>query len=109
MDEILGVYRGGRIELGAAVDWPEGTRVIVQPQGADEEPAGTELPCVELPCGTLQAWSDTPEFRAALLAQMDRREPVELTAAEEAEWHAARKWIREFTTAAVRREMGLDP
>ena len=109
MSEISGTYRDGHVELAAAVDWANGTPVTVQPQADDDDPAGTRLPSVRLPDGRTLPWSDTPEFRRALLEQMDRREPVELTAEEEAQWHAAREWIKDYTLAAVRREMGLDP
>ena len=109
MDEIQGTYRDGRIELDSAVDWPDGIQVTVQPQLEDDEPVGTKLPSVRLADGTILSWSNTAQFRSALLAQMDGREPVELTPEEEAEWQAARNWIRNHTVAAVRREMGLEP
>jgi len=114
MDEILGTYRDGHIELHSAVTWPEGISVAVVPklelQGSVErDPPGTRLPSVELPDGTILPWSNTQEFRAALLAQMDGREPMELTADEEAQWQADRQSIKEYTLAAVRREMGLSP
>ena len=109
MNEIEGTYRNGHVELTAPVNWPDGTPVTVQPQQYDDDPAGTRLPSVQLSDGRVVSWSDTPEFRRALLEQMDRREPVELTPQEEAEWRAAKTWIKEHTIAAVRREMGLDP
>lgn len=107
MDEIQGTYRDGRIELESSVDWPDGIHVTVHPHIDDGEPPGTRLPLAHLADGTILSWSDTPGFREALIAQMDRREPVELTPDEEAEWCAARHWIREHTLATVRREMGL--
>ncbi len=107
MNSIHGIYRDGHIELDSAVSWPDGFPVTVQPC-LDEEPAGTRLPSIQLPDGTILLWSNTPEFRAALMAQMDRREPVELTPEEEAHWHADQQWIRAYTMEAVRREMGLE-
>ena len=109
MSEIHGIYRDGQVNLDRAVDWPEGTTVIVHPQIDDDDPPGTKLPEVRLSDGAVLPWSDTVEFRDALLAQMDAREPVELTPDEEAEWNAARAWVKDHTIAAVRREMGLDP
>ena len=109
METILGIYRDGRVVLDKTVDWPEGTPVLVEPRTADGEPPGTILPLVRLADGTILPWSDTPEFREALIAQMDSREPFELTPDEEAEWNSARESIKEHTVAAVRREMGLDP
>ena len=107
MNEIQGIYEDGRVSLSSAVDWPDGTQVSVQPC-LDEEPIGTILPSVCKADGSCLPWADTPEFRQALVAQMDSREPVELTPAEEAEWLAAREWIKEYTVQAVRREMGLE-
>jgi len=109
MDEILGIYRRGHIEVAGPVAWPDGTQVTVHPCADDEDPPGTYYPSVQLPDGTVLPWSDSPEFRQALIEQMDRREPVELTAEEEAEWQAARQWIKKYTIACVRREMGLEP
>jgi hypothetical protein len=114
MNEISGTYRDGHVELNAAVNWPEGTAVTVVPQLAavdahDSDPPGTRFPYVDLPDGTILPWSDTPEFRAALLAQMDSREPFELTPEEEAQWQADRRSIKEYTLAAMRREMEQTP
>ena len=53
------------------------------------------------------AYQDTAEFRAKLIAQMDAFEPLELSAAEEAEWKAGREWIKDHTIDAVRKQMGL--
>jgi hypothetical protein len=108
MEGIDGTYRDGRIELEGPVDWPEGARVTIVPHADESEPAGTKLPSVRLPDGKILDWSDTPEFRAALIAQMDSREPVQLTAEEEAEWRAAHAWIGNYSLQAVRHEMGLD-
>src|SRR4051794_24473447 len=108
MSEIEGIYRDGHVELNAAVSWPDGIHVVVQPQLAADERPGSWLPTVQSPGGKILPWSDTPEFRAALVAQMDHREAVELTPAEEAEWRAARDWMKNHTLAAVRREMGFE-
>jgi hypothetical protein len=110
MDAIQGTYRDGHVELKKAVDWPDGMHVTVQPSAmSDDDPPGTRLPSVRLADGSVLPWSDTREFRAALIAQMDSREPVELTPEEEAAWQADRKWIKDCTLQAVRREMGLNP
>jgi hypothetical protein len=114
MNEVFGIYRDGHVELESIVDWPNGLSVAIVPQlaapsSSGPNPPGTRLPLVERPDGTLMPWSDTPEFRAALLAQMDAREPLELTPEEEARWQADRQSTKEYTLAAVRREMGLSP
>ena len=109
MSQISGTFRNGRVELDSSVDWPNGARVTVLPQIDEEEPTGTRLPSARLTDGTLTSWLETPEFRQALIAQMDGREPVELTAEEESQWQADRSWIREHTIESVRKEMGLNP
>lgn len=114
MNEIPGTYRDGHIELNAALNWPDGISVTVVPNLApvaahEGDPPGTRMPFVELPDGTILPWSDTPEFREKLLAQMDSREPVELTPEEEAQWQTDRQWIKEYTLAAMRREMEETP
>jgi hypothetical protein len=104
VDEIQGTYRAGHVELDSAVSWPDGARVTVMPQATQAANAydvgewGIEE----------DAYLDTPEFRAQVIARMDSFEPVELTPEEEAEWQAARQWIKDYTIAAVRRQMGLD-
>lgn len=111
MDGIQGTYREGRIDLDSSVTWPEGMRVEVAPLGKLDEPRDSDPsePGVEDVWGMDEAdYQDTPEFRASLIAQLDAFEPLELTAEEEAEWEAARKWIKDHTLAAVGRQMGLE-
>lgn len=55
-----------------------------------------------------QDWPTTPEGIAALLAQMDAIEPLELTPSERAEISASRSAVREKSIDAVRRRMGLE-
>jgi hypothetical protein len=95
MTRANGIYRGGRVELDAPVSWPDGMAVTVQPCSSNDDPPGTKLPSARLADGTVLEWSDTPEFRNALLAQMDTREPVELTLEEEAAWQADRQRIKD--------------
>lgn len=88
MNDISGTYRDGHIELDAAVDWPDGSRVRV----SAEPPYSNGTSDVGIDPADYQ---DTPEFRARLIAQMDAFEPLDCTPAEEAEWHAARKAIKD--------------
>jgi hypothetical protein len=53
------------------------------------------------------SWHDTKEFRTQLIAQMDSFEPLPLTPEEESEWLAARRWIKDYSLEAVRKQMGL--
>jgi hypothetical protein len=107
---VNGTYHDGQVKLDADVDWPNGARVRVvpQPQFATRQ-RSSALPD-DYAWGLDEAdYEDTPEFREKLIAQMDSFEPLELTPEEEAEWLAARHWIKDYTVAAVRKEMGLEP
>ena len=74
MGVITGFVRGGRIEVAAPADWPDGMTVYIataDPRGDDDQPS-------------------SPEEIAATLAAMDRVEPFVMTAEEEAAWGAER-------------------
>jgi len=104
MEEIQGTYRDGHVELAAPVNWPDGTPVTVQPRSPSAEaPPSKEWGMDEA------EYEDTPEFRAKLIAQLISFEPLELTPDDEAEWEAARKWRKDHSIAAVRKQMGLEP
>ena len=110
MSEIGGIFRNGHVELDASVDWPEGerVRVVLESNGAKSDRSG--IPAADAVWGMDEAdYQDTPAFRSKLVAQMDSFAPVELTPEEEAEWQAARQWIKDYTIAAVRKQMGLEP
>jgi hypothetical protein len=97
MEPVIGTYHDGRVDLGGKVDWPDGTRVRVEP-AAEDEGFLTE-----------ESWPTTPEGIAALVRRMTTFEAVELTAEDEARIAAARAATREASIAAVRKQMGLDP
>ena len=94
MNVVHGTYREGRVDLDAAVDWPNGSRVAVLP-------SNDSVGLVE------SDWPDCPETRAALLQRLDAIEPLELTPADEAETRAAREAVRQASVRAVRERMGL--
>jgi hypothetical protein len=109
MSEISGTYRDGHVKLDSAVDWPDGSRVRVTAEPNGRQPV-SEAAADEYSWGIDPVdYRDTPEFRSRLVAQMAAFEPLELSPADEAEWQAARKWIKDFNVAAVRQQMGLDP
>jgi hypothetical protein len=97
VESVVGTYHDGRVDLGGKVDWPDGTRVRVEPE-ADEEGFLSE-----------DNWPTTPEGIEALVRHMTNFEAVELTAEDEARIAAARAATREASIAAVRKQMGLDP
>lgn len=100
MSDVAGTYRDGYVELDSAVEWPDGSRVRVRADSGNSAVIDWGIDPSD--------YRDTPEYRANLIAQMDAFEPLELTPAEEAEWLAARQWIKEHSIAAVRQQMGLD-
>jgi len=108
MSEINGTFRNGHVELDSSVDWPDGVRVTVVPSSNHAKSPRSNGSTDDLSWGIDEAdYEDTTAFRAKLIAQMDSFEPLELTPAEEAEWQAARQWIKDYTIAAVRKQMGL--
>jgi len=108
--EITGTFRNGHVELDSSGGLPEGTRVRVVPE-SDVTPKHEENDHAHDELWGIDAadYQDTPEFRAKLISQIDSFEPLELTPEEEAEWEAARKWRKEYSLAAVRKQMGLEP
>jgi hypothetical protein len=104
--ETQGTFRNGRVELDSAVDWADAARVEVTRLSKSQQPTNGRdgEPAWGMDEGDDQ---DTPEFRAWLIAQMDSFAPLELTPEEEAEWEASRQWIKDYTIAAVRKQMGL--
>jgi hypothetical protein len=97
MATVTGVYRHGHVDLAEPVTWPEGAEVTVR-LAADEFHMMRE-----------EDWPSTHEGWAEHAQRIAELEPVELTPADEAEIAAARAAVKEFTIAAVRRQMGLDP
>ncbi|MEX2173719.1 MAG: hypothetical protein WD872_05110 [Pirellulaceae bacterium] len=110
MFEINGTFRNGHVELDGSVDWPDGerVRVVLESNGTQSLRAGDFA--ADADWGLEEsAYQDTPEFRSKLIGQMDSFAPIELTSEEEAEWQAARQWIKDYTIAAVKKQMGLEP
>jgi hypothetical protein len=107
MNEIPGTFRDGRVELNAAVDWPNGTPVTVQAQiGAPKTTPSEEW---REQWGVEDDWPDTPENRAEILRRIDAVEPLEMSPEEEVEWQATLAWFGNYTLEAVKRDMGLTP
>lgn len=82
MISVHAKWKGGRVVVDEAVDWPEGCELEVHPvtvNGSDDD--------VE---------SNDPAAIARWIAEFQAVPPLEMTAEEEAEWHAARQVQREF-------------
>lgn len=77
MSAIHATYIDGKIVPDGKPDWPNGTRLVLRPEGAASSVGLRE-----------EDWPTTPEGIAALVAQMDQIQPF-LTPEEEAAWHKA--------------------
>lgn len=80
MSTILGRWSQGRVRLDDQVDWPEGTVLRIEPCDEDGSWGMRE-----------EDWPTTPEGIAALVAEIDAVEPLEMTDEEIANWEAARR------------------
>lgn len=85
MHAINGTYRNGQIILAQKADWPEDTKVRVEPM--------REKPTLGI---RDEDWPTDPEGIAQLLALIDSFEPVEMTAEAAAEYQSARKAQAEY-------------
>ena len=76
-------WKDGQVVVEEAVDWPDGCELEVRPMTRH----GSVADLVE---------SNDPETIARWIAEFQAIPPLQLTAAEEAEWQAARQAQREF-------------
>jgi hypothetical protein len=83
MSAIRATWRNGQIVPDGPVDWPEGSRLLV-------EPDPTSADAIE---GSEEGWSNTPEAIADWLKWCDSLQPLIFTPEEEA---AAEAWLRKL-------------
>jgi hypothetical protein len=88
MQAIIGEYRDGQVFLAGKADWPEHTKVRVEPV---EETTGIRD----------EDWPTDPAGIARLLQLIDSLEPLEMTPQEEAEWKAAVRAQNEYTLSKL--------
>ncbi len=93
MEAIHATWKNGQIVLDGPVDWPEGCRLIVEP-----DPAHSELMGIRE-----EDWPNSPEAIADWLAWYDSLEPLIFTPEEEADIAAWRQKIKEYTIANMDR------
>lgn len=98
MATFAGTYRDGLVQLDSPLDLPDGFRVqVVVPENQEGRRP-------EFQYGLDEAtWVDSPENRAALLANMEAYEPPVMTLEEEAEWNAAREAVKQYTIEKMKR------
>jgi hypothetical protein len=99
MTAIRATWKGGKIVPDGPVDWPEGCRLLIEPDLDDSGPIGIRE----------EDWSDSPEAIADWLAWYDSLEPLILTPEEEADLAAWRQRIKEYTIAKVREQFEEHP
>ena len=85
MTVIKTTVKNGKIELQVPSDWPDGVEVRIEPISRAELIGMRE-----------ENWPTTPEQMARHLDLMDRIEPMDITAEEEAGWQAARVARKNF-------------
>jgi hypothetical protein len=117
---IKGSVKGGRLELDAPPDWPEGTEVEVypvsppaayEPEGGNGTVSDSGKPeegeeirhTAEAQCD--DAWLNTPEAIADWLKWFDSLEPLIMTPEEEADTEAWLKKFSDYGTAKMHRRV----
>ena len=90
MHAITGEYRDGQVFLSGKADWPEHTKVRVEPV---EETIGMRE----------EDWSDTPEAIVEWIAWYDSLEPW-LSPEDEAKWLAALQEQKDYDKAKFEEE-----
>jgi hypothetical protein len=88
---LKGTWKDDRILLDEPADWPEGCRVVVTPGESPEEIYGMME----------EEQSDDPQSIAKWLAEFDAIPPWQMTADEEAEWHADRRAVKDHAIAKI--------
>ena len=119
MKTIRAVYENGVFRPTEPLELPEHSLVEFEPRPLEPSEADPNLDAIyeilsrrynsgrndlaELPEGSRslreEDWPDTPEGIARHLSLMDRIEPMDLTAEEEADWESARMMRKELEKA----------
>jgi hypothetical protein len=92
MNAMKGTLKNGHIVLDGPTHWPEGCRVIVEPERTNQLGGGL----------TEEDQPEDPEAIKKWLAEFDAIPPLEMTPEEEAEWQAARQAIKDYTLAKMK-------
>jgi hypothetical protein len=89
MKTIKGRVKAGHLELDEPIEWPEGTPIEIRPVDAADN--GDALM--------------TPEEIAGILAAMDRVEPFEMTATEQAELESWGRKVKEHSIKNIDKDI----
>lgn len=91
MNAIRATWKSGKIVPDGPVDWPEGCRLVIEPDPEDSVSVGVRE----------EGWSNSPEAIADWLAWYDSLEPLVFTPEEEADVTAWRRKVKEYTIARI--------
>ncbi len=94
MNAIRATWTGGRIVPDGPVDWPEGSRLLIESDPETPEPLGVRE----------EEWSNSHEAIADWLAWYDSLEPLVFAPDEEADLAAWRQKVKEYTIAKMREQ-----
>ena len=94
MSAINAIWTNGRILPTEPVDWPEGSRLRVEPVPTSEKIGLDE-----------SEWQDDPESIAAWIEAVEKIEPLIWAEGEEEELERYRAEFRRFNLEAVRKQM----
>ncbi len=97
MNSIMATWKNGKIVPSEPVDWPEGSRLRVEPIADNELVPGDD------------DWGDDPESIEAWAAAVDKIEPMIWEPGEREEFEAFREKVRQYTLEAVRKQMDQMP
>jgi hypothetical protein len=99
VEAIKAVWTNGRIQPLEPVNWPEGSKLVVEPvawNGDDIVPGDN-------------VWGDDPESFVAWAAAVERIEPMVWAEGEREQFEAYREKVRQYTLDAVRKQMAEIP
>ena len=96
MNAIKATWTNGQIVPSEAVDWPDGSELLVEPVPSSEKIGMDE-----------SEWRDDAKSIADWIAWVDTIEPLALTDAERTEMERYRAEHRQFNIEAVRKQMQL--
>jgi hypothetical protein len=77
MSAVKAIWTNGHVVLDAPVNWPEGSRLIIAEDPADDQP-------------------ESPEEIARWIEAFNAIPPLQMTPEEEADWQAARQAQRDL-------------
>ena len=95
MHAIKARWTRGQIVPDEPVDWPEGSRLLIEPLDTNEPEIGMRE----------EDWNDDPESIAAWTAAVNAIQPLEWLPGEEEEYERYRAQHRQFNIEAVRQQM----